>query len=429
MANDPTASEIQELQRKLEASPDSLVFVSLADAYRRQGNLKQALEVCRKGLERNPTAAGGRVVLGRVLKEQGKGDEAEAQFRKALDQDPDNLMARSQLGALLLESGRHQAAIDEFQKVLTLNPDDEAVQQLLKEAIEKAAGEAPKPKAPPAAAVKETRSKAKEPTATLTLAELYAKQGHYDKAVEVFQELLAADPQNLLLRQKLAEAVEKQGASEGAAPRGAAAKLKKDDFVRPPDHKEDSLEDMPAPRPAEASGKGSRGGGSHKFTRDEILQVMMGGASRDDAVTEVPSSKAAPKQAVEGGGGFPAPGGTDAGSLKNLQPVLENLSGTEGILGCALLGPDRKPAVTVGRLGSDPGKVAALASAIFGSTEKSVVRLAQGALQQVLVTAEKGQIFLVSLPQGVLVVLANDQINIGRLRLALDTAVKKITKG
>ena len=49
-------------------------------------------------------------------------------------------------------------------------------------------------------------------------------------------------------------------------------------------------------------------------------------------------------------------------------------------------------------------------------------------MNQVLITAETGQILLVVTAKGVLVVLADDKIKIGLLRLALDAAVKKAEK-
>src|SRR5690242_7221233 len=103
MAKDQPTSEITELKKKLEENPDSLAFAPLADAYRKQGNLEEALQICRKGLERHPNNTSGRVVLGRDYREQGKADAAVSEFKKVLDLDPENLMAHSFLGSLYIE--------------------------------------------------------------------------------------------------------------------------------------------------------------------------------------------------------------------------------------------------------------------------------------------------------------------------------------
>ena len=125
----------------MDENPDSLVFAPLADAYRKEGKLEDALATCKKGLAKHPSYTSARVVLGRIYQDQQKLDDAQIEFKKVLDQDPDNLMAHSLLGSLFLNKSDFQGAIEEYQKVLTLNPDDEETQTLLKQAIEKAAGE------------------------------------------------------------------------------------------------------------------------------------------------------------------------------------------------------------------------------------------------------------------------------------------------
>src|SRR5579859_1621487 len=294
MAKDSNTAEIDELRKKLEESPDSLVFAPLADAYRKAGKLGEAYDVCAKGLQRHPTYTSARVVLGRIYQEQGKSEQAGLEFKKVLEMDSENLMAHSLLGAIYMEAKDYQGAIEEFQKVLTLNPDDETTQNSLKQAIEKAAGEQQsvksQPKGPETLPVK---TSTKETTATLTIAELYLKQGHLEKAIEVFQELLANDPQNLMLRQKLAEIVDRQKkeTSAGATP----AKLKKSEFIQPPDQKEDSLieETKVGPKKQEAVSKED----DSKFTSEDILQVMRRGG-KDDVVVEEKPSKPVPKAPV-----------------------------------------------------------------------------------------------------------------------------------
>src|SRR5277367_6862469 len=102
---DTLTSEITELKKKLEDDPDSLVFAPLADAYRKEGNLKEAFAVCKKGLEKHPTYTSARVVLGRIYQEQGKSDDAVLEFKKVLEVDSENLMAHSLLGGIYLSRG------------------------------------------------------------------------------------------------------------------------------------------------------------------------------------------------------------------------------------------------------------------------------------------------------------------------------------
>lgn len=437
MAKDTLSPEIAELKKKLEENPDSLVFAPLADAHRKSGQLEEALLVCKKGLEKHPNYTSARVVLGRVFQEQGKTEEALSEFKKVLDSDPENIQAHSLLGSLFIQKGDHQAAIEEFQKVLSLNPDDEQVQESLRQAIEKAAAQQKSPKAekkePPPA---EKKAGPKDSTASVTIAELYLKQGHFDKAIEVYQELLGNDPQNLMLRQKLAEVVEKQ--QKETSKEISGANLKKSEFTKPPDQKEDVLEEAPAE--AKSAVKPKKEDDS-KFTSDEILQVMRRGG-KDDVVVE--EKKKAPQ------GEKPAPIVTNQGQSKTSEPVkvvaeskdplaipadkidgykgiLADLSSVEGIMRSFVTDPNGNLLVALGENGNN-ADLSKQASAIFESTHRSVAQLNQGKINQVLVTAETGHILLVSFAKYILVVLANSKTNLGLLRLALDSAQKKLEK-
>jgi tetratricopeptide (TPR) repeat protein len=425
---EPTTSEIDELKKKLEENSESLVFAPLADAYRKQGNLVEAFNVCKRGLEKHPAYTSARVVLGRVYHEQGKVEEALSEFRKVLELDPENLMAHSLLGSIHMEKNDYQAAIEEYQKILTLNPDDEETQSSLKQAIEKAAGEQKNQKTLKNEATSiDKKSNVKESTATVTIAELYLKQGHFDKAIEVYQELLANDPQNLLIRQKLSEVVDRR--QKESAVDATISKLKKSEFVRPPDHKEDVIEETKLDITKKNKSKKED---DSKFTSEDILQVMRRGG-KDDVVLEekvpIPSTKKSetvvPKEKnYEQKINSKQLQSTQIAELKG---ILAELGTIAGIIRCFLIANDGITVVSMGETSNnaDLGKQAVV---IFQSTHRSVDQLNQGKLQQVLVTAETGHILLVSFVDFVLVVLANSKINLGLLRLALDSAIKKLDK-
>jgi pentatricopeptide repeat protein len=436
MANDSLTTEIAELKKKLYENPDSLVFAPLADAFRRQGNLKEALEVCKRGLQKHSSYTLAQVVLGRILREQGKIDEAAEEFKTVLEIDPDNLLAHNLLGSIYFEKKDYQAAIEEYQKVLTLNPDDEEAQKELKTAIEKAAGEnSENQTSSKTSSLSETKPVlSKESTATLTLADLYIKQGHFDKAIEVFQELLANDPQNLMLRQKLSETVERQQKESAVTP--ALSKLKKNEFTQPPDQKEDVLveetkiEVKKGPKPKEDD--------DSKFTNEDILLVMRRGG-KDDAVVEEKKIAAiapgAPKEtspAIQPGSPdveAPLSNGWTMDETKKsvLKGSLAELATVEGMMKGFWVGPDGKILVASNEADyqSDSSKQA---FSILESTRQGVNAIQQGKLQQIMVTAENGHILLVYFNGPTLVVLTSGKTNLGLLRFSLDSLVKKVEK-
>jgi tetratricopeptide (TPR) repeat protein len=428
MSKDQITSEINELKKKLEENPDSLVFAPLADAYRKQGSLNEAYEICKKGLRKHPTYTSAQVVLGRIYREQGKIGEASAELKKVLDVDPENIMAHSLLGSIYIEKSEYQAAIEEYQKVLTLNPDDEEAQVALKQAIEKAASEQQNPDKTfkKEATLSEIKTPVKESTATITIAELYLKQGHFDKAIEVFQELLANDPQNLMLRQKLSEAVERQQKESAVGP--AVSKLKKNEFTQPPDHKEDVLVEESKVDAKKSSRKKEN---DSKFTSEDILQVMRRGG-KDDVLVEEKNptmpikQESAPEESKVMDNKTPQVK-LDETKIDALKGVLAELGTVEGIRRCFLIGGDGIIVVSIGET-SNNADLGNQVAAIFESTKHSVYQLHQGRLQQVLVTAETGHILLISFSDFVLIVLANSKINLGLLRLTLESVTKKVEK-
>jgi hypothetical protein len=56
--------------------PTEASFVRLAEAYRKEGLLEDAVRICRDGLARFPASWSGRLVLGKILLERGAVEEA-----------------------------------------------------------------------------------------------------------------------------------------------------------------------------------------------------------------------------------------------------------------------------------------------------------------------------------------------------------------
>jgi len=396
----------------------------LAEAYRKEGSLDDAFRVCRKGLEKNPDYSNAHLVLGRIYQGQNKLDDAISEFKKVLEIDPENLMAHSLLGSLFMQKFDYKAAIDEYQAIFTLNPDDEETQKLLKVAIEKAAN------APQTGSSNESKeSSAEKKTdsgsmASATMAELYLKQGHLDKAVETYEELLKKDPNNAATRKKIVELKEKIAVdSFGSAPNKVES------------HHAPNLKTEKAKQAHLNKEKDS------KFSDDDILQVMA--MNRNDKVAK-PSEKQdlieSPKTDMKTEVKEPEkkkslsesqpvlpPHQFSQARIDVLKGVLAELASITGIRRCFLTSLEGISVVSVGENSNNDSLEKQILS-IFKETSHSADKLHQGSLQQVLVTAETGHILLVSFAGGILVVLADHQINLGMLRLAMDGAAKKVEK-
>jgi tetratricopeptide (TPR) repeat protein len=86
-------TRIEDLRRRVEADPTSIAFAALAEEYRRLGRYQDAVDVCRRGLERHPAYLSARVTLGRALIELDQLDAGARELEQVLASAPENLAA------------------------------------------------------------------------------------------------------------------------------------------------------------------------------------------------------------------------------------------------------------------------------------------------------------------------------------------------
>ena len=128
----PESPLIIELQRKFEDNPRRY-FASLANEYRKAGDLQRAISICGIYLENQPGHIAGQVVLGQALHASGQVDQAAAVFRTVLALDPENLIALKCLGGIAESKGDLTLAHENFRKALTADPRDHDTSRRLKQ--------------------------------------------------------------------------------------------------------------------------------------------------------------------------------------------------------------------------------------------------------------------------------------------------------
>jgi len=106
-----------------ERDPEGRVFAPLADAYRRAGQISDAVSLLEEGLARHPDFVPGHVVAAQVYVEQGLADEANGAARRALELDPDNVSALRSLLKVLRERGKADEAVEVRDHLVALEPD------------------------------------------------------------------------------------------------------------------------------------------------------------------------------------------------------------------------------------------------------------------------------------------------------------------
>lgn len=125
--------EIAKLEALYGENPDGRVFIHLAEAYRRAGELDQALGVLQDGIGRHADYSSAHVVLGRVLQDQGKEPEAADAFRRVLELDAHNLVALRCLGDIARNTGRGEEALGYYRRLQEMEPADEELKDLILE--------------------------------------------------------------------------------------------------------------------------------------------------------------------------------------------------------------------------------------------------------------------------------------------------------
>ena len=270
------SQQIDRLQEiyKSESDPRGRAFVPLADAHRRLGDLDKALAVIQEGLGAHPDFASAHVVLGWVYRSRQEPDDAMRSFERVLELDAENTIARAAI-AELIDDQRAQAYRDEVAArksgepaaederpvvpIASLAPAEQDVAIAAPDAAPESAPDEGRPVVPIASlapAEQDVTSAAPDaapdvtpesvpdegrpvvPIASLapvdqddtsagarrgdgeiytqTLAELYATQGATGEAIEVYEKLIADDPDNEALRRRLTELESLKSGADGA---------------------------------------------------------------------------------------------------------------------------------------------------------------------------------------------------------------------
>jgi tetratricopeptide (TPR) repeat protein len=123
---------LRELQQKYDENPRRY-FAPLANEYRKGGQLKRAIDLCRAQLAEMPGHMSGQIVFGQALYESGEFEEARQVFERAISLDPENLIALRSLGDMSLQAGDTVQARSWYTRLLEADPKDTAVIALVTE--------------------------------------------------------------------------------------------------------------------------------------------------------------------------------------------------------------------------------------------------------------------------------------------------------
>jgi tetratricopeptide (TPR) repeat protein len=149
MADPGAKARIEDLKRRLEIDPGSRLFVALAEEYRKNGLLPEALSTLQKGLLAHPHYISAQVALGRAYLESGLITEAIATFSKVLVADPGNLVSAKSLADIYLSRGEAVEAVKKYKLYRALSG-DKGVEEIIAR-LERETAPPPPPAATPRA--------------------------------------------------------------------------------------------------------------------------------------------------------------------------------------------------------------------------------------------------------------------------------------
>src|SRR5688572_24115238 len=115
---------MESLDRGLAKDPSSRLFAQLAEELRKDGDLEEAISVCREGLKKQPAYPSARMTLGRALFDTGDVAAARAEFETVLKGAPDNILASRLLAECLEGLGDLPAAVRQYKTTLAMAPGD-----------------------------------------------------------------------------------------------------------------------------------------------------------------------------------------------------------------------------------------------------------------------------------------------------------------
>jgi tetratricopeptide (TPR) repeat protein len=195
---DVIQTEIERLEQMIgsERDPEGRGFASLAEALARAGDLERASEVLENGLERLPRFVTGWVVAARVRSESGDPEGARRALDRAVELDPEIRVAVSSLADAV--SGQEILEPSTAQPETPPSPEDVA------------------------------EDPAEDEMLTRTMGEVFAEQGLYAQALDVYRRLLARNPRDVGLSERLGE-LERE-AVRAAGPTPVAGVVEDDPF-------------------------------------------------------------------------------------------------------------------------------------------------------------------------------------------------------
>lgn len=121
---------LTQLRARWESDPSSRIFLQLAEEYRHQGRVREALEVLERGLKEHPGYLSALVAKGRCLLELGEPEQSRAVLERVVKQDATQMVANKLLVRAYIETSEPERARERLDLYTLLNDSDPEIEEL-----------------------------------------------------------------------------------------------------------------------------------------------------------------------------------------------------------------------------------------------------------------------------------------------------------
>ncbi|MDD2732948.1 MAG: hypothetical protein PHF56_03325 [Desulfuromonadaceae bacterium] len=216
-------TDIKKLEERLSNAPESFCFAELSAVYLKAGLIDDALHVARQGVAKYPGYLSGQRALSLACHAKGLNDEALDALRRITVALPEDVPSQKLLGRLLVEAGDQEGASQAFRIALEFAPEDIECRLQL-ESLERSAVsgfESDEDDGDDEEIIEDLEildesddnysetgpqfpEVTHDPLSTVTLAELYVKQGFNHKALEIYRAILVDNPMDQAIKERVA---------------------------------------------------------------------------------------------------------------------------------------------------------------------------------------------------------------------------------
>ncbi len=122
---------ITKCERILATDENSQIFAALADAYRKNGDLQKAQDVCLRGLKIHPNYSLARIVMAKVFMAHENFDSAWQELKKAVVSSGRTRAIDILESEVLIRKGKKNEARAILEKLYSSDPEDESIKNLM----------------------------------------------------------------------------------------------------------------------------------------------------------------------------------------------------------------------------------------------------------------------------------------------------------